>query len=73
MCDLLVLLCPTACSKMAVTVQLVSVLDGKDKTLLAYAKSVEKLVKVARMRGAFGGSMCSFSYVYNSTTPYYNV
>lgn len=48
-------------------------LAGKDKTLLAYAKTVEKLVK-AGTRGAFGGPNYDFSYVYgNSKTSYYNV
>ena len=46
---------------------------GKDKTLLAYAKTVEKLIK-AGTRGAFGGPKYDFSYVYgNSKTSYYNV
>ena len=45
-------------------------LAGKDKTLLAYAKTVEKLVK-AGTRGAFGGPKYDFSYVYgNSKTSY---
>lgn len=49
-------------------------LAGKDKTLLAYAKVVEKLVKVSGTRGAFGGPKYDFSYVYGySTTSYYNV
>lgn len=48
-------------------------LAGKDKTLLAYAKTVEKLVK-AGTRGAFGGPKYDFSYVYgNSKTSYYNI
>ena len=48
-------------------------LAGKDKTLLAYAKTVEKLVK-AGTRGAFGGPKYSFSSVYGkSRTSYYNV
>ena len=49
-------------------------LAGKDKTLLAYAKSVEKLVKSSATRGAFGGPKYDFSYVYgNSKVSYYNV
>lgn len=49
-------------------------LAGKDKTMLAYAKKVEKLVKSAGKRGAFGGPKYSFSYAYGySTTAYYNV
>ena len=41
--------------------------------MLAYAKTVEKLVK-AGTRGAFGGPKYDFSYVYgNSKTSYYNV
>ena len=48
-------------------------LAGKDKTLLAYAKTVEKLVK-AGTRGAFGGPKYNSSYVYgNSRSSYYNV
>ena len=48
-------------------------LAGKDKTLLAYAKSVEKLVK-AGTRGAFGGPNYDFSYVNGaSRASYYNV
>lgn len=48
-------------------------LAGKDKTMLAYAKTVEKLVN-ASTRGAFGGPKYDFSYVYgNSKTSYYNV
>ncbi|MCF0241889.1 MAG: hypothetical protein HUK25_04580 [Treponema sp.] len=46
---------------------------GKDKTLLAYAKTVEKKVK-AGTRGAFGGPKYAYSYVYGSSkTSYYNV
>ena len=41
-------------------------LAGKDKTLLAYAKTVEKLVK-AGTRGAFGGPKYDFSYVYGNS------
>lgn len=49
-------------------------LAGKDKTLLAYAKTVEKLVKSSATRGAFGGPKYDFSYVYgNSKVSYYNV
>lgn len=48
-------------------------LAGKDKTLLAYAKTVEKKVK-AGTRGAFGGPKYDFSYVNGSSrTSYYNV
>lgn len=48
-------------------------LAGKDKTLLAYSKTVEKLVK-AGTRGAFGGPCYDYSYVYgNSKVSYYNV
>ncbi len=48
-------------------------LAGKDKTLLAYAKTVEKKVK-AGTRGAFGGPKYDFSYVYGSSrVSYYNV
>ena len=45
-------------------------LAGKDKTLLAYAKNVEKIVK-AGTRGAFGGPQYSFSYVNGSSKCYY--
>lgn len=46
---------------------------GKDKTLIAYAKNVEKLVK-AGTRGAFGGPQYDYNCVYgSSTTSYYNV
>lgn len=45
-------------------------LAGKDKTLLAYAKKVEKLVK-AGTRGAFGGPNYDFSYVNGSSKVYY--
>lgn len=49
-------------------------LAGKDKTLLAYAKTVEKLVKSSATRGAFGGPKYDYSYVYgNSKVSYYNV
>lgn len=49
-------------------------LAGKDKTLLAYAKTVEKLVKASGTRGAFGGPKYDFSYVYGSSkVSYYNV
>lgn len=49
-------------------------LAGKDKTLLAYAKSVEKLVKKGGTRGAFGGPKYDYSYVYGGgKTSYYNV
>ena len=48
-------------------------LAGKDKTLLAYAKTVEKLVK-AGTRGAFGSPKYDFSYVNGSSRcSYYNV
>lgn len=49
-------------------------LAGKDKTLLAYAKTVEKLVKASGTRGAFGGPKYAFSYVYGyDKVSYYNV
>lgn len=49
-------------------------LAGKDKTLLAYAKTVEKLVKASGTRGAFGGPKYDFNYVYGgSKASYYNV
>ena len=44
---------------------------GKDKTLLAYAKNVEKLVK-AGTRGAFGGPGYDYDIVYGSDTATYN-
>ena len=46
-------------------------LAGKDKTLLAYAKNVEKLVK-AGTRGAFGGPGYDYDIVYGSDTATYN-
>ncbi|MBR6192725.1 MAG: hypothetical protein IKQ66_01020 [Treponema sp.] len=46
---------------------------GKDKTLLAYAKNVEKLVK-AGTKGAFGCPKYDYSCVWGgSQTSYYNV
>ncbi len=48
-------------------------LAGKDKTLLAYAKTVEKLVK-AGTRGAFGGPGYDYDIVYGSSkASYYNI
>lgn len=48
-------------------------LAGKDKILLGYAKTVEKLVK-AGTRGAFGGPGYDYDIVYgNSKSSYYNV
>lgn len=48
-------------------------LFGKDKTLEAWAKKIEKASKTVK-RGAFGGPKYDYSYVYGSSkASYYNV